>query len=459
MYTDFKLNIGYVPTRRIGNFPDPAYAIAAEKQVRKRFLEIFEKIGNIEFVDVNEVVEDGILVEPMDSEKVADYLMNRKVDALLLPHVNFGSEEAAALVARTLKVPVLLWGPRDMTFPERMTDSQCGMFATSMALSRCHVPFTYLENCALDSRALDKGLDRFVRAASVAKAYRNMRIGQISVRPKNFLSVRYNENEIFEKFGMEVVAIDTVELQQTYDTCMKEFGHEIDARIKENQAAADYSQMDPDRLRRITAVELTLEHIARTYGCTALASQCFELFEPMMDLWPCQAFGNLTQRGLPCACETDVMGAISSSLLQAAARGDSPTFITDLTVRHPEDDNAELLWHCGVFPSSLAKDGRGNMRGMCIGEYELKPGKLTAVRFGGLDGEYRLFADEMDTTEGPGTDSTYVWAKVANWPKWEEKFIYGPYIHHISCAYGSYSDVLHEACKYMNGIKPDSIEA
>lgn len=454
---DYNIKLAYVPTRRIGDFPDPCYAILRERELRKRIQEICEKNRNVEILDIDFLNEEGLLSLPSDVDRLASYFQQKQVDALFIPHVNFGSEEAVALLAKRLNVPVLLWGPRDTTFPERMTDSQCGMFATSMALQRCRVPFTYIGNCAIDDPELEQGFGKFLRVCSVVKAFRRLRIAQISMRPQNFLSVRYNESELMEKFGIEIVAVDTVELKNTYDLYFNERPEEIEARLAEYDRV-DTSRMDPQRLRRSIALELALEHIAVVHGCNGMACQCFELFEPMLDLWPCQAFANLTQRGLPVACETDVLGAVTSVLLQAAVRDNGSTFLTDLTVRHPSDDNAELLWHCGVFPTSLAKDGCGNMCAMCIGEFEMKPGRLTLTRFGGLEGKYSLFADEATTTVGPETDSTYVWAKMDNWPKWEEKFIYGPYIHHVSGAYGAYADILHEACRYLEGITADYIQ-
>lgn len=456
MYTDFTIKVAYVPTRRTDDFPDPKFAVETEKKVRKQVKKITDEIGDVELYDVDWLNEEGLLSDARDAGKVIDYMKEKKVDCLFIPHVNFGCEEAVALVGKALNVPVLLWGPKDETFPERMTDSQCGMFATSAILSHFHVPFTYVENCRVTDDALKKGLDRFIRVASVVKAYQNIRVGHISMRPRNFLSVRYNENEIMEKFGMETVAIDTVVLRNTYEKYIND-KDAIDKRLEEYKEV-DYSRMDPDRLRRLIGVELALEDIAGTYHCTCLACQCFELFDPTYDLWPCQAYGNLTQKGLPVACETDVLGAITSTLLQAAARGSGSTFFSDLTVRNPENENSELLWHCGVFPTSLAKDGKGNMCQMCIGEYELKSGEITVARFAGMDGEYKLFADEVHTTTGPATDCTYVWVETDNWKKWEEKFMYGPYIHHVSGIYGNYAEVLHEACRYMDGIQADFVE-
>ena len=57
------------------------------------------------------------------------------------------------------------------------------------------------------------------------------------------------------------------------------------------------------------------------------------------------------RRGLPGGARSDLHGAISSVLLEAAAVGE-PSFLPDITIRHPENDNAVLLWH-GDAPLSL----------------------------------------------------------------------------------------------------------
>ena len=49
----------------------------------------------------------------------------------------------------------------------------------------------------------------------------------------------------------------------------------------------------------------------------------------------------------------------------------------------------------------------------------------------------------------------YVWLEVDCWADWEEKIVFGPYIHHVAGAYGQYSQILSEACKYLGGVSPD----
>lgn len=127
----------------------------------------------------------------------------------------------------------------------------------------------------------------------------------------------------------------------------------------------------------------------------------------------------------------------------------------DLTIRHPQNDNAELLWHCGPFPYSLKKDGVEAKLVDGQERFELKQGDLTVCRFDDVDGEYYLFAGEAKTTTGPETNGTYVWMETDNWKRWEEKLMFGPYIHHLGCVYGHYLPVLREVSRYL-GIHFDN---
>lgn len=182
-------------------------------------------------------------------------------------------------------------------------------------------------------------------------------------------------------------------------------------------------------------------------------------------IMPCLANALLTEEGLPVACETDIHGAVSAVMLRAAMGEGSVPFFADVTVRHPKNDNAELLWHCGNFPPCLAKDhvsfdGNPYMDDKNFGiiQNELKPGELTIVRFDGDHGNYTLLLGEATTTDGPMNKGSYVWIQTGNWPKWEHKIVEGPYIHHVSGGYGRYADILQEACKYIPGLTADPVE-
>lgn len=141
--------------------------------------------------------------------------------------------------------------------------------------------------------------------------------------------------------------------------------------------------MTQEKLEAIAALELSFLRLAEKYGCTAMTSECWETFRDF-GIEPCSAFGDLNDCGLPTACEADVHGAVSLALAMAAARGETPGFLADLTNRHPENDNAELLWHCGPFPRSLAKEGSKPSIIRCQSQFEIKGGDITLTRFSSL---------------------------------------------------------------------------
>lgn len=173
------------------------------------------------------------------------------------------------------------------------------------------------------------------------------------------------------------------------------------------------------------------------------------------DLCPCVVLGEMADNGMPLSCETDINGAITLAILRACNLFEESEFLADLTIRHPQNDNAELLWHCGPFPYSLKKDGVEAKLVDGQERFELKQGDLTVCRFDDVDGEYYLFAGEAKTTTGPETNGTYVWMETDNWKRWEEKLMFGPYIHHLGCVYGHYLPVLREVSRYL-GIHFDN---
>ena len=138
-----KIVIGLAPTRRsIFSAPD---AVKFADLTRKRLREL-----SVEFVDIDDIAEDGLLHSPENRIKIAEKFKAAKVDGLFFPHGNFGTEYEVARLAKELNVPVLLWGPRDERPDEngiRLRDSQCGLFATGKVLRRFQVPFTYMTNC------------------------------------------------------------------------------------------------------------------------------------------------------------------------------------------------------------------------------------------------------------------------------------------------------------------------
>ncbi len=172
----------------------------------------------VSYVDLESVLPDGMVRDQKHVEAVVDHFRRQGIDALFIPHCNFGTEGAAAMIARKCGVPTLLWGPRDeapLADGSRLRDSLCGMLATSGVMTSLRVPFTYIENCRIDDDAFRQGVHRFVRAAQAVKTFRSMRIGQIGQRIDFFWSTIVNEADLVDRFGIQVLPIDLVNLIRT----------------------------------------------------------------------------------------------------------------------------------------------------------------------------------------------------------------------------------------------------
>ena len=450
-----KVVLGFAPTRR-AIFSAPA-AVVYRGLTAKRLKEL-----NVDFVDIDDVNDEGLLYDDAGMEKIYEKFRDAKVDGLFVPHCNFGTEYEVCRLAKKLNVPVLLWGPRDECPDEngmRLRDSQCGLFATGKVLRRFGIPFTYLKNCNLEDECFAEGIDRFLRVCNVVKAFRNTRVLQISTRPFDFWSTMCNEGELLEKFGIQLSPIPMPELTQAMNDVKENSPEEI-------KEVTDYCRekmcikVTPEQLDNVAALKIAMTRLGKKYGCNCGAIQCWNALQDEIGIMPCAANALCNDEGFPIACETDIDGTITSVLVEAAAMGETRSFFADWTVRHPYNDNAELLQHCGPWPISIAKEKPTIDTPVafdCSGSLmaQAKDGEhISLVRFDGDNGEYSLLLGNAKTVDGPYTKGTYMWVEVENLDRLEDKLVQGPYIHHCVGVHQDVVPVLYEACKYI-GVTPD----
>ena len=177
-------------------------------------------------------------------------------------------------------------------------------------------------------------------------------------------------------------------------------------------------------------------------------------------LAPCAAYGLLGDLGYMVSCESDVHCAMTMALLKSATFGKGKPLFGEFTVRHPENKNAELLWHCGPFPLS-EKDPDSKARLVNQREwFRGRNGTYTVARIDQEDGNYMILPLLCNTTKGPETHGTYIWGEFDNLQAVEDRLIDGPYIHHFVEVLGDYTEEIKEFCKYFPNLKVDgSIKA
>ena len=448
-----RIKLGFAPTRRsIFSAPD---ALKYRNLTADRLREL-----GVEFVDITDINEEGLLYNDEDRIKIAEKFKREKVDGLFLPHCNFGTEYECARLAKDLQIPVLLWGPLDER-PEpdgvRLRDTQCGLFATGKVLRRFQVPFTYMTNCRLTDPVFERGLRDFMAVCQVVKTFRNMRILQISTRPFDFWTTMCNEGELLEKFNIQLAPVPMPELTDQVKAAKEEGVKvaEVMAYCREKMCI----EIKDQELENVAALKVAMKTLAEKYGCQAIAIQCWNQLQNEIGIMPCAANALLNEEGIPVVCETDIHGAITALMVEAAAMGEKRSFFADWTIRHPDIENGELLQHCGPWPISvadekprltypLAFDHPGSLTARA------KMGEVSLVRFDGDNGEYSLLLGNARGVEGPKGMGTYLWVEVDNIKRLEAKIVEGPYIHHCVGIHKNVVPVLYEACKYI-GVKPD----
>jgi len=455
----------------LGVCPIGKFVFSHEDALRQKqaILARLEQLG-IEYRTVDGVIPDGMVRDQKHVDPVVQHFKNQKIDALFVPHCNFGTEGAVGMIAKKLGVPLLLWGPRDeapLADGSRYRDSLCGMFASSKVIGKLGVPFTYIENCRIDDPPFSTGIQKFISAASMVKAMRCMRIGQFGVRVDFFWTTIDNESELLQRFGIEVLPFDMADFLQAVkkrgERNRKTYAKELEGYRKLFQ---DSELLQAEGTINNLALRDELLEIVERERLDGLSIKTFTSIQDQLGIG--LPIGNmLTQEQIPIAAESDLHGAVTSVLLEAAASVSEPSFFPEFTMRHPDNDNAILLWH-GSAPLSLRhpdietlechppwilKDLPGASPRM-----RLKDGPLTVCRFDGESGDYVLGIGEGHTVDGPVTRESHVWMEVDDWPRWERTIMNGPYIHHCSAVYEHCGDALEEACKYIPGLRAERFD-
>lgn len=446
-----KVKLGFAPTRRNIFSADAAIEYADYTRTK------LDELG-IDYVDIKDINEDGLLYDDIGMEKIAAKFKAAKIDGLFLANENFGTEYECARLAKKLDVPVLLWGPKDEApAPDgsRLRDTQCGLFAIGKVLRRFQIPFTYIKNCDLDDPAFKQGIIDFIKVCNVVKTFKNTRILQVGPRPFDFWSTMVNEGELLERFNISLSPIPLGELTQLIHELIATKDQEISQTKEYLHEIADIQIADKD-LEMVAALKVALKRKMLEYGCNSGAIQCWTELQDEIGILPYASEALLQDEGYPVTCETDIHGVISELLIEAATLDEHKAIFADVNCRHPTNNNGELLQHLGVYPFSTAKSKPVLPSSHFVFDYpgsiafESQPGNYTLCRFDGDNGEYSMLLGNAKTCEGPFEQGVYTWLEFKNLNRFEAKLVYGPYIHHIAAVKDDVVPVLAEACKYLN---------
>jgi L-fucose isomerase-like protein len=478
------VKIGFVPSYRFRFTP------WCEK-MRADSLAAFAQIEGMEVVvpqpspdDVTLDAEKGLTphgtVSKLDeAEVVAEYFRRQKVDGLILCPLDFGDERSAVKVAELLDVPVLLYATkeppgRDDAGMTRVSDSYCGNLSMASGLYRRKIPFRYAGLFFPDEEAFLPEVEDFVRAVSVTKGLKGARVGQVGVRPATFETVGYDEVAMIRKFGQNVIFAnlsDIVDKATGYD----DDDPAVQAIVEDFRDAFAEITVSDRYLVNAAKLEAALTDFWTSNNLSAMAMQCWPSIQRLLGVSVCTTYGRLTEKGMLTACEADILGALSMLVCHRAALGQTVPHFVDWTIRHRENPNQLLAWHCGNAPACLACDpgeralrSRHDMTGeepvveedtqAGLSQFQLQPGRVTFCRLAEYENAWKMLIATGEIVPSDETlAGTWSWVEVKDHDRLYRTLVEEGFIHHASMIHGDFTQPLLQACKFL-GIEAVVVE-
>ncbi|HUW56939.1 MAG TPA: L-fucose/L-arabinose isomerase family protein [Planctomycetota bacterium] len=449
------VKIGFIPANR-GFFSDELAA-----KMRGQTIDVLEAAG-VEVVVPGETDTKVGCVETLeDAVKVGRMFKEADLDGILVSAVNFGDEQGVALTIKEsgLKVPVLIVGCQEeevLTPTTERRDSFCGLLSIGEALRQLGVAYSVPEVpvCFPTDDSFRGTVSRFAAVCRVVNGIRGARYGQVGARPDAFWTCRYNEKAL-QELGVTVVTLDLSEVFGAVGRMRT--SPSVKKTVADMKASLDCSSVPDEFLTRIAKFELVLDKFVEDKRLDAMAVQCWTSIQENLGMCSCSTMSRFDDRGVPCACEADIMGTLSMHALQLASGG--PSCLADWNNLHNEDPELVNCWHCGVFPTSWAKGkpkmgchgilannvGKENAYGVV--EFVMKDGPVTLCR-ATQDNQGTFEAALIQGTVEPNRAKTfgaYGWVRLPKMQKFYRDVLLRHFPHHVAMNRSHVGNVLWEA--------------
>ncbi len=367
----------------------------------------------LEELDAELVGPPALLFDPQTTRAALADLQRQSIDLLLVLQVTFADAGMAQAAAQAISAPIAFWSfPEPRTGGRLRLNSLCGVNLAAHALGRDGRPYATLHRAADDPAALDdiraildtppampatlarkgNGVEPSAAADAAVRALADSRIGLVGQHPDGFVTCAYDQADLSALTGTEVAPID---LETVFATAKRQPETAV-AGARETVAAslAGLDEMEQEPVDGTLRVYAALKSIAEENRIDGFAVRCWPEFFTESGCAACGAMSMLNHERMPCGCEADVYGTLSTLALQALA--DEPVFLADLVDIDAAGDSA-VFWHCGLAPLSMADPDfkpratvHSNRKKPLLMEFPLKPGRITLARFSQARNEPKL---------------------------------------------------------------------
>jgi L-fucose isomerase-like protein len=451
-----KVKVGFIPANR------SVFSAKLAAKMRIQTIRVLKSLGMEVVVPSEKDTRVGCVGTFEEATKAGRMFKEAAVDGILVSAVNFGDEQAVALAIKesSLKVPVLIVGCQEegvLTPTMDRRDSFCGLLSIGEVLRQSDVAYSVGEVpvCFPTDESFRGTARRFADVCRVVGGIRKARYGQVGARPDAFWTCRYNEKAL-QQLGVTVVTLD---LSEVFGAVQKmKSGPDVRAVIRSMKRSLDCSAVDDRFLDKIARFEIVLRRFIEDKHLDGLGVQCWTSIQFNLGMCSCSTMSRFDDRGIPCACEADIMGTLSMHALQLASR--APSCLADWNNLHNEDSELVNCWHCGVFPASWARDGKAKLGYQRIIAGDVGPeNAMGAVEFVMKDGPVTLCRATQDNAgtfkvvlaqgvvepNKAETFGAYGWVRIPGLQKLYKNVLLRHFPHHVAMNRSTVGNVLWEA--------------
>jgi len=414
-----------------------------------------------------DVVNPGFVENEDDAHRAAQLFNAEDVGLIVFVEIAY---QKGMIPLRTLlntHAPILVWNTQMIDeFPDgadfdliMFNSGMAGLSEVTGALTRCGRSFSMLTGYLEDPQMLGE-LEDFIQAAKTRQNLRNARIGIIGHPYEGMADHMVDQLSLRNRIGPVVWPIEHDEVAQMAAQVSEE-------RLK-NLVANEtqrYGQVGgaPKEVEYSFRTAIALEEVAKQFDLDALGIlEQIWLEDERIGLIPSYGNSRLTELGVPCTCEADVIQATSMLMLQNLAG--HVTFLENYTMDFRK--NTMFLSHEGVGNPLLADDAQNvelipstyytgvNGCGLSF-KFAYRPGNFTIVSLIPLVGDaWRLVVSEGEAVPTLARDITSPqmmfrsdrWAVEEFAQRW---CMAGP-SHHIVGAYGRWGESLRKLGEMMD---------
>lgn len=378
-----RLNVGFVTTVS-GRWPrslpmerNQTYTVWLQEHAHEARIISFDHV-----IDSSERIQDAI-----------SHLRAEGAELVIMLYGAFTGDDVSTRIAETLKLPLILWAPRepDAHGGRLLSNALVAMTMNNASLRRLGYRAQTVYG-GLESETAKQAILTYIRAYAAIKKLRGSTLGLFGYRPTAFYNSAFDEGLIRRTFG---VAIEETDLKVVFDR-MQQVDEEAlaqDMAFIQNSYCLGDDFIEEYRINH-SRLYLTLKQLMQEQNYAYGVIKCWPEMGNLNSV-PCAVLGRLADEGYSIACEGDVDVSLSMAV-QNALTG-TANFITDL-IDINEQENYLTFWHCGNAAPSLHHcqcdvklcDHPLYNKGSAF-RAVLKEGNVTISRFCNIDGTYKLF--------------------------------------------------------------------